>query len=332
MAAGNLLVFDVDGVIIDVSLSYLEAARKTVRHFFAGAEGADRLPDPIFPLDDLARLKQTGGLNNDWDLTVQALSLLFTKVIIPDKYARSKYSFTEAIGACDVSPLLRFLAGHLNPLGEILSRQGKAASPFVLAWSQGDVGAGNLVKQIFQEIYLGRRLFTSIYGIEPSYHAGDGLIDQEKLLIAEKILKELAERYTLAIATGRPAIEADYPLDRFSIRRYFQAIVSLDDCLREEQRIFQESGQRVNYSKPHPYMLDIIPSLLGRTFQKCYYVGDMPDDMQAARSSRISYQGLGVTYSSSDPGSLSEKLFQAGASRIITECSELLECSLSSKH
>lgn len=325
MAAENLLVFDLDGVIVDVSRSYREAVRKTVRLFFAGARDAGRLPDPLFPLDDLARLKQTGGLNNDWDLTVQALSLLFTKVTVPDTYAPPEVSFAEAIAGCDISPLIDFLARHPNPLGEVLDRQGKVASPLVLAWSQGDVGTGNLVKQIFQEIYLGRQLFTSIYGIKPFYHLGDGLIDQEKLLIDEKTLKELATRYTLAIATGRPAIEADYPLDRFSIRSYFRVIVSLDDCLTEEKRLLQQSGRKVNLSKPHPYMLDIIPQLLGRSFQKCFYVGDMPDDMQAARSSRAGYLGVGVTFSTSDPESLREKLQAAGASGIISKCRELCE-------
>lgn len=325
MTTGNLIVFDMDGVIVDVSRSYREAVRRTVRLFLAGAKGTEGLPDPLFPLDDLARLKQTGGLNNDWDLTVQALSLLFTEVIIPDNFGTADISFSEAIGGCDASTLRHFLGRHPNPLGEVLRQRGKVESPFVRAWSRGDIGTGNLVKQLFQEIYLGRHLFTSIYGIEPAYHLGAGLIDQEKLLVDQNTLAELVERHTLAIATGRPGIEADYPLDRFGIRKYFQAIVSLDDCLAEEKRLFEQAGLKVSLSKPHPYMLDLIPQLLGRTYRNFYYLGDMPDDMLAAKASRSGYEGWGITFSASNPESLREKLLQAGASRIINDCCELLE-------
>ena len=61
----SLIVFDMDGVLIDVSGSYRETVRKTARLFFTGARGFDKLPDPLFSLKDLAKIKQSGGLNND---------------------------------------------------------------------------------------------------------------------------------------------------------------------------------------------------------------------------------------------------------------------------
>ena len=63
MKLPKLIVFDMDGVLIDVSRSYREAVRKTARLFLQGAKGGEKLPDPLFPLDDLDRLKQTGGLD-----------------------------------------------------------------------------------------------------------------------------------------------------------------------------------------------------------------------------------------------------------------------------
>lgn len=324
MSAGNLLVFDMDGVIMDVSRSYREAVRKTVSLFLAGAKNAERLPHPLFSLEDLDQLKQTGGLNNDWDLTVQTLSLLFSKVTLPDKYLPGDCRFSEAIAGCDVAPLADFLSRHTEPLGEILKGEGKVTCPLVGAWAENDVGSGNLVKQIFQEIYLGGRLFSSIYGLSPRFNPGEGLIDQEDLFISEDILKKLVQNNTLAIATGRPAVEAEYPLERFAIRKYFQAVVSLDDCLNEERRILAQQGRKVNLSKPNPYMLDLIPELLGKTFQNLCYLGDMPDDMQAARASKSGYQAWGVVYSAADPDSLSKKLREAGAQRIIADSQEFL--------
>ena len=74
----NLIVFDMDGVIVDVSGSYREAVRKTARLFLKGIGFENALPDPLFSLADLAGVKQAGGLNNDWELTYHVLNLLMT--------------------------------------------------------------------------------------------------------------------------------------------------------------------------------------------------------------------------------------------------------------
>ena len=57
------LLFDMDGVLVDVSLSYREAIRATVRHFSESHIGDD----------EIQGYKDRGGLNNDWDLTLAAL-------------------------------------------------------------------------------------------------------------------------------------------------------------------------------------------------------------------------------------------------------------------
>ena len=46
----NLIVFDMDGVIVDVSESYRDTVRQTARLFFKGAPDWDSLPDPLFSL------------------------------------------------------------------------------------------------------------------------------------------------------------------------------------------------------------------------------------------------------------------------------------------
>lgn len=321
----KLVVFDMDGVIIDVSRSYREAVRRTARLFLRGAKGFDKLPDPLFPLVDLARLKQTGGLNNDWDLTARALSLLFSYVDAPvlPVTPGPTLPYERAIERCDASSLSRFLKDASNPLMDLFARFNRREHPFVECYFQGDVGTGNIVKALFQEIYLGENLFTRIYGSPPRFFRGEGLIHEETLLIDRAILSQLAEQHVLAIATGRPRVEADHPLDRFSIRSCFQAVVTLDDCSREEERIFKERRERVSLSKPNPFMLDLIPRRLGRTFKTAYYLGDTPDDMVAARASQTGYLGLGVILSSSDRPGLQKALLEAGADHIMDDYSRL---------
>jgi HAD superfamily hydrolase (TIGR01548 family) len=321
----KLIVFDMDGVLIDVSGSYRETSRKTARLFFDGARGFGKLPDPLFPLADLAELKQTGGLNNDWDLTALTLHLLFALVKTPAGQLSVDHSPgpEETIHRCDVSDLADFLNASPRPLMDLLDRHGRRHDPFVTSCYQGDVDTGNRIKRIFQEIYLGRSLFTALYSQEPRCYRGEGLIHRESLLMDPTLLADLSRDHTLAIATGRPRAEADFPLDRFDLRKYFQLVITLDDCTREEERIFTERGEQISLKKPDPYMLDRIPCLIGKEFSECYYLGDMPDDMQAARSSKTGYRGVGVVLSAANRENLRKALLQAGAEQIIDDFTAL---------
>jgi HAD superfamily hydrolase (TIGR01548 family) len=327
MRRPKLIVFDMDGVIVDVSRSYRETVRQTARLFLQGAKCFEKLPDPLFSLVDLASLKQTGGLNNDWDLTFQTLCLLFALVKAPIYPAEPGICLChkEIVKKCDVSELADYLKTSSSPLMDLFIRYGRRKDPYIAEWFKGDVGTGNIIKQLFQEIYLGRALFLKIYGFKSNSRKMNGLINKERLLIDRAILKRLAEEHFLAIATGRPRVEADYPLDHFTIREYFQLVITLDDCILEEEKIFKERGERISLSKPNPFMLDLIPRRSGKDFLRCYYIGDTTDDMLAARSSQTGYQGLGVVLSSPDQTSLRKELVKAGADHIIDDYSTLLK-------
>ncbi|MCJ7830106.1 MAG: hypothetical protein MUP74_01845 [Desulfobacterales bacterium] len=331
MQAKRLIVFDMDGVVVDVSDSYRETVRRTARAFFQGARGADLLPDPLFSLSELARVKQSGGLNNDWDLTCRTLELLWPFVKMPQvAYNPAPWlRYTETIARCDVADLARHLKSEARPLTLLLNRTGLGDDDFVRSCYQGDVGSGNLIKQLFQEIYLGSDRFESIYGQPAKDRQREGLIHREKLLIDSTVFDNLARHSILAIATGRPGAEADFPLDKFGLRPYFGPVYTLDDCLREEERMLAEEGRRVSLSKPHPFMLDAIAAGAPGTFTQRFYVGDMPDDMIAAARSRFGFHGVGLILAAPDKAGLKEALFKAGA-RFVAETPAELQAILES--
>ena len=70
MVAADLLVFDMDGVLVDVSDSYRETIVQTVKHFSGQTITRQRIQD----------YKDRGGWNNDWALSDQILKDLGSEV------------------------------------------------------------------------------------------------------------------------------------------------------------------------------------------------------------------------------------------------------------
>ena len=323
----NLIVFDMDGVIVDVSKSYREAVRQTARLFFRGAPGWNSLPEPLFSLSDLAGIKQRGGLNNDWALTYHVLDLLTTQVGVPDlpDETDSWLLHEKTLQACDLERLIDFLASHASPLEYLQQKFGAHHSQFIQKMSSNDVGNGNVIKQIFQETYLGRNLFKTTYNLPAYTDPGEGLITRETLLIEPAVFQKLAGGNLLALATGRPQAEADYALDLFDIRPYFSSVFSLDDCIREENRLLKNEQKTVSLSKPHPYMLEAIAQIHAHEASQRYYVGDMPDDMLAANRSGYAYTSVGIVASAPDKKKLQQSLQASGAKYVIQDIIDLDE-------
>ena len=325
MKAKNLIIFDLDGVIIDVSGSYRDVVRQTTKLFFQPARSSQKLPDPLFELSDLAAVKQSGGLNNDWDLTCAVINLLYSLTagcpVYENQDPRTRWQ--ETIIHCDVGSIAEFLDSTDRPLETLLKQKGKLQDDFVSGLYAGDVGSGNIIKQIFQEIYLGPELFESTYNFKPQVYSGDGYILREKVLIDRSVLEALGRDNLLAIATGRPRAEAEYPLKHYDLKKYFNMMYTLDDCIEAQERILAEKGKNVTLSKPHPFMLDAIAEGLKDKFIGCYYVGDMPDDMLAAANSRFGFKSIGVIVSAPNKSALEKKLKQAGADFLVKNFDEL---------
>lgn len=330
MKSKNLIVFDMDGVIIDVSASYRDVVRHTAGLFFQPAKGADKLPNPLFELADLAAVKQSGGLNNDWELTYLVIKLLFSLTTHNEIHAsRDPWNrYRENIRGCDAASLAAFLQSTEMPLAALLRQHGRLENEFIKSLHEGDVGSGNIIKQIFQEIYLGADLFRSIYKLNPAVYRGEGFILRESLLVDKRILAELFESNVLAVATGRPKVEADYALKQYQLNQYFSLVMTLDDCINEENRILAEEGRTVSLSKPDPFMLDAIAKSCPEAVAQCYYIGDMPDDMLAAARSGAKYKGIALFSAAPDKDSLKKKMLRAGADYIVDTWDEVVQIVL----
>lgn len=186
-----VLVFDMDGVLVDVTASYRAAIIETIRHF----TGETVTPESI------QRWKNRGGYNNDW--------------VLCHHYCRE--------------------------LGVDLDY--------------------STVVDYFNSVFFGEN--------------NDGLIAREWWAPRDGLLERLAERYRLAIFTGRNRRELQVTLDRFVPEPLFDVTVTSDD---------------VGRGKPAPDGLLEIRNRTGALIAA--FLGDTVDDAESARAAGVPFIGV----------------------------------------
>jgi HAD superfamily hydrolase (TIGR01548 family) len=339
----DILIFDMDGVLIDVSRSYRETIQRTVQIYLETCLGFETGKKVVITKEDISLFKSAGGFNNDWDLTSGLLLYLLSLAYFPPLPRRKRFSsISQNVSNLKVqsSPfknnMIRLIEKkNLPPFirkvklaGGGLKGVRKALKSSWEGWvyGDGDLDQENVVKRVFQEGYLGKK-FTSCYHLPRLFYKGKGLYLQERLIIPKGILSSLRKRFRLGIASGRPRFEAELALKRFGFLPYFDSVVTLDECLEEETRILQSTGKRVNLLKPHPYSLLRVVQEIGIPNPRCGYVGDVVDDMLAAKAARkkLNILAVGFLHEGKRNETVKDSLLKADADLIVENPRDLLE-------
>ena len=344
----DVLIFDMDGVLIDVSNSYRKTIQKTVHLYLTTILGLNIDPEKLFLDKTISLFKSAGGFNNDWDLTSGLLLyLLSASGLPPFPKPRTFSAIPELVDYLNAKaagiPVRMTTWSNLHHLSSFLGKV-KASGGGLKSvrknlrnswdgwvYRSGDLDQENLIKRIFQEVYLGEK-FTPCYHLRPLFYLGKGYYLREKMIIPRIILSTLQKKLRLGIASGRPRFEAELALKRFRLLSYFDSVVTLDDCLEEEDRILRVTGKRIRCSKPHPYPLLRAIQEISLPHPKCGYVGDVVDDMLAAHAARKKVPVLAIGFISDEKDRATEKaLIQAGADRVIRHPKDLLGLSAQGK-
>jgi len=156
------------------------------------------------------------------------------------------------------------------------------------------------VKDVFQRRYRGEW--------PDAPQTWDGRICDETPLVSTETLERLARRYALALVTGRPEDEARFTLARMGWTALFPVVVALE----------QSEGR----GKPDPFPLLEALRRLGQTPEGAAYVGDLGDDMRAARAAGMRAVGHVPPYL---PPAHADALRAAGADVVITDLDGLDE-------
>jgi len=309
------VVFDCDGVLLDVRESYDAAVVETVKRLAEALCGID--PGSVdVDAEGLFLVRGTGGFNNDWDLTFALTSYILgglpeeTKRQLMDLYTESlcyvdafdRYRYIKKrvgairLGELDISVLADNLdSTGLESLGRYMNRRGQGrfhdAFRRVLAYP-GGVGVSPLTT-LFEEIFCGSQLYEEIYGLDPVFvRGGEGLIERGGIIPTRETLVRLMELTGgkgFGIASGSPRAQGEHVLG--DLLHFFEpeASVWMDDVDAAMRKT-----EDLNLCKPDPYSLMRAVEAL-RPYGRALYVGDSQADLmmiERAGSADILFAGV----------------------------------------
>ncbi len=256
----DTIIFDIDGVLVDVSSSYHQTIIDTVQYYFCNIinmQGKENLVDK----NTITGFKMIGGFNNDWELA--AAVVLFYLWKMKEYHTKSLEELKERHLSID-----DFIKENLSNGGGL---------PQLITWVKEnscnveDVLALWNKKKIFQiakEFYAGKKNCFHLYGFHPEIVTQtEGNIEKEIILIESEI-SEILKSYQVGILTGRIKTET-----RFIIEQ-----IGWSSWVDPEMVVTSEDFS----TKPSPDGLD---SLLGKFKSKMgLYIGDTMDDLLTVKN------------------------------------------------
>lgn len=294
----DAIIFDCDGVLIDITKSYDLTIDKTVKYIL---ENFYQIND-IIKIDSkiIDGFKSSGGFNDEVDLTyVAILSLAAAKRL--NKH-QQEFIF-NVISNADSSGISS-VETYLEKLVDISDIKNKLSYP--------GIRNENPLYKIFDQIFYGPELYSKLFK-HKSQFSEPGLIENDLVLVNNLLIKILQKRFAskLSIVSGR---------GKESIRH------SLNDLLDEfdiKNSAFLEDEPR-EIAKPNPESL--IRSIKGMNCYCCIYVGDsMEDFIMAKKATEQGFKTIfcGITGTSKNPQAKLE-LFQHNGAKLVLESIDLL--------
>jgi len=194
----EVVVFDIDGVLIDTANSYPQAICNAIRHY----QNLKKLSIEDVTYEEVIQFKKFPGFNNDWDITE---GLLLYKVAKHAGLVGNLTNFLEEAGK---------EGDGVKGIRALLSR----IKGFNDKWPDR-----KLVRQLAMEHYAGRKYCSRLYGFKPRYFFYDGTIENEKVILDKTLWEQLPEKK--AILTGRNRNETMLALSRLGINGSVACVV-----------------------------------------------------------------------------------------------------------
>ena len=260
------IVFDCDGVLVDITNSYDQTIIKTTKYVL---ESLAKINDSIeidFKIID--GFKSTGGFNDEVDLTYAAiLTIVAAKKLNKDQteFMNLVIKNSDSTGIKSVETFLKNQV-DISQIIEQLSYPG----------SHKD----NILYQIFDQLFYGPKLYEKLFQ-NKSQFSEPGLIEQDDVILNESLLQLLEKKFDskIALVTGRGKESVSYSLKEMLEKFNLNNSVFLEDESRD-------------LAKPNPQPL--FDSIKGINSTVTLYVGDSMEDFIMAK--KVTKMGTKVVF------------------------------------
>ena len=261
----DTLIFDVDGVLLDISDSIQHVHALAAERYF-GRLGWTNCVGLVSP-EDVDSFKLAGGFNDDWD-TAAAWTLLYL-------FKSSRFHCADGAMLAAHEPTTSQFTAELARIGGGLPTAfdliRETCDPSEWADVESDFDRP-LLERIFKESYSGD-LCPEVYGFEPEFVTGPGMIRRDKPILERGLLPRSVR---LGIATGRTSGEAAAAL----------RIHGWQDLFSSETIVTEDDG----FKKPDPRILELAVARSGA--RVAIYVGDTPDDLRTVKRYSETHVGM----------------------------------------
>lgn len=186
-----------------------------------------------------------------------------------------------------------------------------------------DLEKPDLLKRLFEEIYLGKKLYQKVYDKPSFFNFDENFIDIEEFIPTKETLDLLLSKFgRFGIYSGRPKPQGMYILEKYGYAEYFDESKSvfLGDMLKTE--IEMET-----LGKPNPPLFIELIEKNSNNGTGIVYIGDGIADAILVEKTKM--QGInnlfffGVTSSSEDLSKVFNEYLKHGADAVITDVNDI---------
>lgn len=257
----DALIFEVDGVILDVSDSFGAVVSAAVQHYAAHVLKL-QADEPFVTPDEAQIIKFAGGFEHFGDQANAAVALLCAKK------AKTGLTTTGELRAAE--PSLADFMGQVGRLGGGLARAETVILGFLSPVERRDFARDwnpKLVVRLTQELYGGDDACYDLYGFLPEHIHGEGWYLRERVLLDPELLPK---KVKLCLVTGRSAAETRLAL---KAARLTQRFPETNWVTRDDQKDRRDGGALL-------FLLERCP------FFNALYVGDTLDHLNSVEDYR----------------------------------------------
>jgi len=294
----DTIIFDCDGVLIDITKSYDQAIIKTTQYVLENLVKIDDAININFKIID--GFKSTGGFNDEVDLTYAAIiSLIAAKKLEKDQTSFI-FNVIKNADSSGIDSVEKYLESQVD------------ISDIKKQLSYPGTHHENPLYQIFDQLFYGPELYQKLFE-NSSKFSEPGLIEQDEVILNNLLIEKLQKKFNskIAIVTGRGKESTSYSLKTLLNKFNLKNSTFLEDESRE-------------LAKPNPQSL--LDAIKGMNSVLTLFVGDsMEDFIMAKKATDLGSKTIfcGIIGTSKNPQEKLE-LFQRNGAILVLDSINLL--------